>query len=164
MGPDESSIVLTQIEAIDYTYQKAGGQPFGVNTVTNPLYVNAVWAWNYKWYGEKKYGYLPGWLGGDQEKPFNVLREHGGSKDGTIFFLITDTTPRIPEIHKTLALNWAKEHGSLIEEKSFGAISVSAWKTIKPFWPSFLRIYQRKELPTLLPGRLCKLKESKESS
>lgn len=134
LAPDASAIVSTQLAAIDYTYQKADGKPFAISTVTNPLYINAVWAWNYNWYGKKKYGYLPGWLGGDQEHPYNILPEHRASKDnGKLFFLLTDTSPRIPEIHKILAENWAEEHGKLVEEKDFGAIKVSMWKKVTPF-------------------------------
>lgn len=131
LGPDESSIVSKQLASIDYTYQKAEGTPFAINTVTNPLYINAVWAWNYKWYGEKKYGYLPGWLGGDQDAPYDLLTK--GGKEEALFFLILDESPRIPEIHRLLAQNWAMEHGKLLEEKSFKGIKVLSFKTIKPF-------------------------------
>ncbi len=133
LGPDASSIVEAQVAAVDYTYQKAEGAPFSINSVTNPLYINAVWAWNYQWYGEKKYGYLPAWVGGDQESPYNILPEHRESRDETIFFLITDQTPRIPETYKILAQNWAEEHGKLVEEKDFEGVKVSTWEKTKPF-------------------------------
>lgn len=131
LGPDRSSIVSSQLAAVDYTYQKAGGERFAINTVTNPLYINAAWGWNYKWYGEKKYGYLPTWLGGDQEKPYDVLAK--ATEEEKLFFLLMDDSPRVPEIHKILAQNWAKENGKPIEEKSFDGITISSWETIKPF-------------------------------
>ena len=127
LEPDQASILSSQLSTIDYTYQKAEGKPFAINTVTNPLYINAVWAYHYKWYG-KKYGYLPTWLGGDQIPPYNTLAKAGGKEE--IFFLIIDETPRIPVVHKMEAIKWAKEKGKLIEEKEFNGILVQAYKTI----------------------------------
>lgn len=131
LSPDTSAIVSRQLMAIDYTYQRAKKEAFGVNSVTNPLYVNAVWAWNYKWYGEKKYGFLPSFLGGDQEAPYDLLPKPSGQEK--LFFVIKDTSPRIPEVHRILAQEWAEEHAKFIEEKDFEGISVSMWEVFKPF-------------------------------
>lgn len=126
LEPDESAILSSQVAVMDYTYQKARGQAFAINTVTNPLYINAVFGWNYDWYS-KKYGYKPSWLGGDQLPPYNTLSTATGSEK--YFFLIIDKTPRIPEVHKILARQWAKQRGKLIEEKEFGGWQVSMWET-----------------------------------
>ena len=129
LEPDRSSILSTQLSVIDHTYKTANNKPFAINTVTNPLYVNTVWAYNYSWYG-KKYGFLPNWLGGDQIPPYNTLPKSNGEEE--IFFLIIDDTPRIPVAHKLEAINWAEKKGSLIEKKNFEGISVFTYLT-KPF-------------------------------
>ena len=49
LEPDSSAILSKQLEVIEYTYQESQGKPFSINTVTNPLYINAVWAYNYSW-------------------------------------------------------------------------------------------------------------------
>lgn len=124
LEPDRAAILSSQLAAIDYTYQSSNSQPFAINTVTNPLYINAVWAWNYDWYG-KKYGYFPAWLGGDQLSPYNTLGKPTGREK--YFYLIVDETPRIPEVHRILAKEWAGKEGKFIEEHDFGGILVQKY-------------------------------------
>ncbi len=55
----DPSLYKNEIAAIDYVYQKAGGQNFKVYT-----YLPSVYDYPYQyliwWYGNKKYGYIPG--------------------------------------------------------------------------------------------------------
>lgn len=122
LEPDQSAVLSRQIAAIDYTYQNAQGESFAIDTVTNPLYVNAVWGYNYMWYGKQKYGYLPHWLGGDQLPPYNVL-EKTNEMDKTLFVLM-DMTDRIPEPYRKNALRSLESSGEYISKKSFDEISV----------------------------------------
>ena len=55
-----------QLKAIDYTYQEAAGEPFSVNTLTSPLWINIVWTYLYETYGQTNYGHLPCFSGRDQ--------------------------------------------------------------------------------------------------
>lgn len=128
LEPDQAAILSSQLAAIDYTYQKSEEKPFGINSVTNPLYINAVWAWNYDWYG-KKYGYLPSWFGGDQLPPYNTLGKPTGQEK--YFYLIMDETARIPEVHRILARKWAEKEGKFIEEKDFNGILVQKYSIQK---------------------------------
>lgn len=125
LEPDPSAILSTQLAVIDYTYLTSDGKPFAVNTVTNPLYINAVWAYHYQWYGKNKYGFVPGWLGGDQLPPYNTLPKSEGKE--TLFFLIMDQTPRIPTIYIQEAVKWAKSQGKLTEEKDFLGIKIQTY-------------------------------------
>ena len=59
-------LLSKQIAAIDYTYGEAKGEPFSVNSLTSPLYINILWTYLYKWYGLSRSGYLPSWHGRDQ--------------------------------------------------------------------------------------------------
>ena len=129
LGPDKSALLAKQIAAMEYTYQKAGGQAFAIDTVTNPLYINAVWAWNYNWYAQK-FGYEPTWLGGDQLPPYNTLDKATGTEK--YLFLIIDETPRIPYPHVLSAIATMEKKGKLVEEKEFDGIKVMMFeKTTK---------------------------------
>ncbi|MFC1624922.1 hypothetical protein ACFL15_00945 [Patescibacteria group bacterium] len=124
LEPDQSAILSKQLEVIKYTYQKSEGEPFSINTVTNPLYINAIWAYNYSWYA-RNYDYKPTWLGGDQEYPYDILEKPDGSEE--IFFLIMDNSGRIPIVHKLEAQKWAEKTGKLIETKNFEGIYVEIY-------------------------------------
>jgi hypothetical protein len=124
LEPDKGSILSKQIAVMKYTYEKSNGESFSIDTVTNPLYINAVWAWNYDWYG-KKVGYKPSWLGGDQLAPYNTLEKATGKEK--YMFLIVDETPRIPPIYTQNALKSISKSGKLLEEKSFNGLTVMAF-------------------------------------
>lgn len=125
LEPDKSAILSTQVSAMEYTYQKSGGETFAIDTVTNPLYINAVWAWNYDWYS-KKYDYKPNFLGGDQLPPYNTLLKATGKEK--YIFIITDQTFRIPPVYKQNAIDSVKRRAVFVEEKKFDGITVSTWK------------------------------------
>jgi hypothetical protein len=122
LEPDQSSVMSDQLKSIDYTYQKSNGNPFEINSLTNPLYVNAVWSYHYYWYGKSKYGYLPSWIGGTQIYPYDTLPTPNGKEK--YLYLIIDTTPRIPPQYLIEITNSANKISKLIETKSFGAIKV----------------------------------------
>jgi hypothetical protein len=124
LEPDKSAILSRQIAVMDYTYAKSRGKGFAIDTVTNPLYINAVWAWNYNWYFPK-YGYRPTWLGGDQLPPYNTLGPASGKEP--YFFLIIDETPRIPPIYTQNAIKSMAKRGKLIEEENFDGLKVMTW-------------------------------------
>lgn len=112
----------SQIAAIDYTYSTSGGSPFEINSLTNPLYINAVWSYHYYWYGKNKYGYLPTWAGGMQLYPYDSLQQENGHEK--YLYLLIDTTFRIPPQYKKNLIEWADKKSKILEEKNFGAIYV----------------------------------------
>lgn len=120
--PDKSAILSTQLAVIDYTYQSSIKKGFAINSVTNPLYINALWAYHYNWYGQQKYGYLPTWLGGDQLYPYNTLPKVTGKEE--FVYLIVDQTPRIPLVYKNEVVKSVQKTAKLVEEKTFDGITV----------------------------------------
>lgn len=122
---DATSYLKYQLQVVDYTYQQAKEGSFSINAVTYPLYYNGMWAYLYNWYGKERYGYLPGWLGGDQLHPYDLLPK---TDNGKIFYMIISETPRIPDIYKNKGRIWAVENGELIEEKNFPGFSVMKMK------------------------------------
>ena len=125
LEPDRSSVLSRQIAAMDYTYQFSKGEPFAIDTVTNPLYINAVWAWNFDWY-YPKYGYKPNWLGGDQLTPYDTLPK--STQDEMYFFLIIDQTSRIPSVYTQNAIESLQKKAKYLEEAEFDGIKVIMWK------------------------------------
>ncbi|MCL5018904.1 MAG: glycosyltransferase family 39 protein [Patescibacteria group bacterium] len=119
---DQTSHLAYQLQVVDYTYKSSKGLPFAINAVTYPLYYNGMWAYLYNWYGKSYYNYLPGWSGGDQLHPYDLLLKPS-SQEEYLYMLISDTA-RIPLIHKILGRTWASEKGKLIEEKTFGSFIV----------------------------------------
>lgn len=68
-----------KIEAVDYIYQDAGDQNFNVLVFTPPVY-DYAYRYLLDWYGEKKYGFVPGqekkglfylWIEPDPGKPWS---------------------------------------------------------------------------------------------
>ncbi len=122
LEPDPGALLSDQLKAVDYTYQASQNQPFAVNSVTNPLYINALWAYHYQWYGKAKYGFAPTWQGGDQLHPYTTLSKFTETEKN--FYLLVDTTSRIPQIYINNALEWGKERGNLENDKIFGGIKI----------------------------------------
>lgn len=87
-------ILKKELAAIDFTYQKAQGRTFSINTVTSPLWINIVWDYLYKWYGYPKYGYLPEWHGKDQIGQLGELPKTGESTE--VYFFIVEPLTGIP--------------------------------------------------------------------
>lgn len=57
---------LDEMELVDATYQIAQGQPFSISSLGNPYKYNTVWSYVYSWYGQRKYGYVPSYVGDTQ--------------------------------------------------------------------------------------------------
>ena len=121
-GYENSSFLANQIPVVDYMYQEAEGKPFAFNAVTYPMHHYALWAYHLGSYGEKKYDYLPTWLGATQDYPYNVIGQSDGSEK--LYFLIMDKSVRIPEINRTNALIWADANSTLLEAKEFEGFTV----------------------------------------
>ena len=81
-----------------------------------------MWEYHYKWFGEQKYGYLPGFLGGEQLSLYKFLPT--ADESNKKYFLIADTTYRIPELYRVKGYEWASERGNLIEQKEIGGFIV----------------------------------------
>jgi len=126
--PLQIDLVLSkELSAIDYTYQKANGKEFSINSLTSPLFVNTLWSYLYNWYGNQKYGYLPSWRGKDQ---IGSLGNNLSSPDKGVktHFFIVEPTYGIPELYVGYAFGEEDSRSSLVEDKSFGDIIVQERK------------------------------------
>lgn len=119
----QDMMLSTETKAVDYTYQKAGGKPFSISTLTSPLFVNTVWSYLYNRYGLSKYGYFPYWVGRDQVGQLgNNLQSP--PPNTTEHFFIMEPTYGIPSIWVTYAKGDQDSMSTLKDQKSFGELVV----------------------------------------
>lgn len=123
---EKPSLLSSQLAVIDYTYKESNLENFSINAVTYPLYHNALWEYNYYWYGKKKYKFLPTWLGGDQLKLYKTLDKSQGNEKYT--YMIIDTTYRIPNKYQEEGRKWGVEQGKVLEETLIGGFTVQKIK------------------------------------
>lgn len=115
-------ILKNEYQIIDYTYKEAKNKPFSVCAITEPLFINTLWSFLYKIYGEKKYGYLPTWAGPKQylNKTFlDYDKNHLTNR-----FLIIEEQAGIPEIAKNTTLYSEDKLSVINNQKKFGNLTV----------------------------------------
>lgn len=122
MTPQQGIYLQDEISVIDNTYQQANGKPFTIRTYTNPLGINTLWAYLYRFYGERKYGYVPYWEGIDQKGYLGDLPQKQFATK--LRFVIIEPDVLAPK-------EWLIRFGykedlvsNLIEEKKFGEVIV----------------------------------------
>jgi len=117
------SLVLGQEkQIIDYTYTTSTDKKFSVCALTNPLTINTLWSFLYKYYGEKKYGYLPDWSGKKQflnasYLPYDV--NHVNQR-----YLIIEPPGGFPDFTKWATIYQEDQMSNLIDKKYIGTIQV----------------------------------------
>lgn len=112
-----------EIKVVDYTYQKSGSAPFSISTLTSPLFVNTTWSYLYSWYGTKKYGYLPYWVGRDQIGQLGDNLMFAPSNIAKHFFII-EPTYGILELWVKYAKGDQDAMSTLVNQKNFGELVV----------------------------------------
>lgn len=119
-----------ELAAMDYIYQIQAGQPFSLNTITAPLYINTAWSYLFNWYGLNHYGYLPYWHG---HKQVNLLGNNLSSPSPQVldYYLIID--PPEPNFAKFIEPGIREENGKtyLISEIKYGDIRVQKRYSLK---------------------------------
>ncbi|MBX4205569.1 hypothetical protein KW795_00050 [Candidatus Microgenomates bacterium] len=115
-------LLSKQLSVVDYTYEKSSGDKFSINTLTSPLWINIVWDYLYKWYGQNKYGYTPQWHGRDQIGQLGGLEET--SLDTKKYFLILEPMAGIPVQYLDLTIGEENTKSRSIEEKNWGELRV----------------------------------------
>ncbi|MEK7168644.1 MAG: hypothetical protein AAB778_01400 [Patescibacteria group bacterium] len=119
-------LLSKQIAVIDYTYKMAEGKPFSINSLTSPLWINIVWTYLYKWYGEKTYGYVPLWHGKDQIGQLDSLERVPDPIETS--FLILEPMAGIPTRYLEETIGEEDVDTVMTEQKSFGEITVQKRK------------------------------------
>jgi 4-amino-4-deoxy-L-arabinose transferase-like glycosyltransferase len=126
----QRGITLSEEQKIlDYTYTSSSDKPFSINTVTEPLFINTTWAYLYKFYGERNYGYLPFWIGKDQTGNLGELPLP--TSPTTYHYLIIEPTTGIPDYFVKAAISEEDAKSKIIEEKHFGNFVVQKRQTLE---------------------------------
>ncbi|MBI2008646.1 hypothetical protein HYS82_03265 [Candidatus Amesbacteria bacterium] len=111
-----------ELDAIDYMYSQAQGQPFTFNSITSPLFINTTWSYLFNWYGKVKYGYLPFWHGENQiGQPGNNLSVSLSTRQ---VFVIIEPSQGIPEDIIDKILDKEKYFSTFNHQKQFGQITI----------------------------------------
>jgi hypothetical protein len=111
-----------QKAVVDYTFESSKGKSFSICSVTNPLFINAVWSTIYKIYGENKYGSLPRWSGPLQDSGYNFLDYD--TSHLSIHYLILEPSNQLPT-YATKATIYSEDQVTKIDEvRKFGQIIV----------------------------------------
>lgn len=113
-------ILKNQLKLIDETYQKAAGQQFSINTLTLPLWTNTTWSYLYSWYGQKKYGYLPKFLGHNQIGLLGANALEKIEEPQEITFFIIEPHVGIPDDIYNLEIGAEDSKTNLISETKYG--------------------------------------------
>lgn len=122
-------LLVKQLAAINYTYEQANGEPFSINSLTSPLWINIVWSYLYKWYGLPKYGYLPEWHGKNQVGLLDSLPSTKGSTE--LYYLILEPMGGIPQRYLSETIAEEDTISTLIDERYFGELRVQKRRIIE---------------------------------
>lgn len=126
LATQKSMTIGNQRDLIDKTYEKR--EPFSINNVTAPLYINITWTYLYKWYGEPKYGYLPTYAGKGQDGQVDQLPQSGDIK--ATHFLIIEPLWGIPRRYKDEIMTEEELRSSLNEEVEYGELVLQKRKKL----------------------------------
>ncbi len=115
--------LANELSAIDYTYQSSKGEPFSINSLTSPLFINTTWSYLYGWYGKSTYGYTPFWRGKNQ---VGSLGDNLPPPDKSVtrHYLIIEDMEGIPPIYFTYAVGEEDARSHKIDERGFGELLV----------------------------------------
>lgn len=117
------NILSDKYALVDYIYQDAKDRPFKINTVTEPLFINSVWAFVFNYYGKNKYGYMPQWAGypQDGERVYGKEIPFAGYDENTkLLYLIVEPPEGLPKEYLTAYQKFENTRSKIIDEKNFG--------------------------------------------
>ncbi len=115
-------LLLYEKQVIDYTYSSSQNSNFSICSVSEPLFVNTLWSYLYKFYGQPKYGVLPFWSGPKQYLNTNHLaydKNHVETR-----YIILENQGGIPEHAPRSTIYLEDQISQLVEVKKFGDIVV----------------------------------------
>lgn len=120
-----------EMEVIEYTYKESFGQPFSINTITSPYWVNTLWSYIYQYHGQSKYGYLPSFHGRDQSGQLSYLPSVV-NPETKLFYLIIEPSNGIPKYLIDDSTQYEDSFSKIVETKNFNGILVQKRELIKP--------------------------------
>ena len=126
----ENMTLENEKKVIDTCYRLAESQPFGINTVTNPLFINTTWAYLFQWYAQEKYHFLPNWTGISQKGNLGSEVFPQDKKELEIQMLIIEPTYGIPKIWIEAAIKEEDLHSRVEKEEKIDQFVVQIRKRL----------------------------------
>ncbi len=117
---------------IDWVYQQSQGQPFYLNTVTNPSFINVTWSYLFNWYGKQKYGYMPIWWGEPQVGVFGSDIQYANPEPTNLHFLIIEPTTGQSDGIAEAVQYLENSRSRVIAEKKIGTFTVQKREITTP--------------------------------
>ncbi len=118
----QALLLKDEKQLIDYTYKQAGGKPFSICALTNPLFINTLWSYLYSWYGNQKYHYTPYWAGQKQYFIDSLIPYDTNHIQAR--YLIIEPLGGIPEYSKKAMVYLEDQMSTIQDEKKFGSLTV----------------------------------------
>lgn len=118
--------IYSQIQLVHWTYSQSAGEPFAINTVTNPLFINTTWSYMYDQFGRKAGKQMPAWKGVGQEGRFGreIVFSSLPIQKGKLLYLIFEPSGGIPLEYYNNYSAFEDRRSKLISEKRFGTYFV----------------------------------------
>jgi len=125
-SPQQGTNLADQLSLIDYTYAKASGGDFTFSAFTNPHGYYITWAYLYDWYGQKKYGYKPTFVGPNQSGLFGeeLLLRDDVSRAKIHFTIVEPDLEVLPQITRDLFIEEQNRLAPIVETKMFGSTKI----------------------------------------
>ena len=121
-------LLKNELNLIDQTYKLADYKPFSINTLTLPLWTNTTWDYLYSWYGLRKYGFVPEFLGHDQVGLLGVDAMKKIDKPLDKTFFIIEPHIGIPEREYNLEIGAEDSKTVLISEIKYNDLILQVRK------------------------------------
>lgn len=123
--------IKNEIDVINYTYTDSNKEPFSINTVTSPYWINTLWSYVYQQYGQNQYHYLPSFHGRDQTGQLSYLPQDINPETKS-FYLIIEPNNGIPQYLIDDSIAYEDSFSQVVETKNFNGIIVQKRELIKP--------------------------------
>lgn len=122
----ENNDIYDRIELAAWTYTQSAGEPFAINTVTVPLFVNTTWSYIYNQYSRKVVLQMPAWKGADQKGRYGgeISYTELSPQTGKALYLIFEPSGGIPLEYYNNYSAFEDRRSRIITVKKFGAYTV----------------------------------------
>lgn len=129
-SPQQGTNLADQLALIDYTYETANFEPFSFSAFTNPNGYYITWAYLYDWYGQKKYGYKPTFVGPDQKGLFgaDLLPRDDVSRNHYHFTIIELNLMIVPKVIRDEFAAEQDRLAPVTQEQTFGSTNIELRK------------------------------------
>ena len=119
-------------DIVDYVYAGSDqSEKFSICTLTNPFYVNTMWAYVFSTYGLQTYGFVPYWAGSNQEAYLGGKDLPVDTKKPSLRYLIYEPRWGMPDYMPGFFRSIEDHVSDIAETKHFGEFIVEK-RTLKP--------------------------------